>query len=47
LGLIIEEIKQGKIVLDTSTAMKQSVLGAQEAARRAMAGDISGDLSAD
>ncbi|MBU6295663.1 MAG: DNA-directed RNA polymerase subunit omega [Planctomycetes bacterium] len=47
LGLIIEEIKQGKIVLDTSTASKQSVLGAQEAVRRAMAGDISGDLSAD
>ena len=32
LGLIIEEIKQGKIILDTSTASKQSVLGAQEAA---------------
>ena len=47
LGLIIEEIKQGKTVLDTSTASKQSVLGAQEAVRRAMAGDISGDLSAD
>lgn len=47
LGLIIEEIKQGKIILDTSTATKQSVLGAQEAARRAMAGDVSGDLAAD
>ena len=39
LGLIIEEIKQGKIILDTSTASKQSVLGAQEAARAAQTGE--------
>ena len=43
----METPNQGKIILDTSTASKQSVLGAQEAARRAMAGDVSGDLSAD
>jgi len=42
--IVIQEILQDKIYLDTSGSVQMRSLSANDAVRRAMQGDISGDL---
>lgn len=47
MAIVIQEILQDKIYLDNSGAVQSRGMSAQDAARRAMMGDVSGHLSVD